>query len=56
MIHTGFLVTRTTRDTDQFDSPFDYKALTSYGGAFQLLRLGYLLFRQSHNPISEDMV
>ena len=44
MIPTGFLVTRGTRDPHPLAQPFAYRTVTSFGPAFQRVRLGLTRF------------
>ena len=47
LIHTGFLVSRTTWDPYSFSPDFDYRTFTFFGLASQLLRLSFLPLRAS---------
>ena len=51
MIPTGFLVTRGTRDPRPLACPFAYRTVTSFGSAFQRLRLRLARFLLVPQPL-----
>ena len=50
LLPTGFHVSRGTLDLGPLALPFVYRAVTSYGGSFQILRLGLTRFVPVLNP------